>query len=305
MVNSFITAVSLSFLAGALIPLPAVAAPKKNVAQPAKPVIAEPAKQGEVQGFTDPTTGMEFVLIKGGCFQMGDAFGDGERNEKPVHEVCVSDFAMGKYEVTNAQFRLFRPSHSSGNYEGRDLNGDNQPVANVSYLEDAVAYAQWLSGKSGKNYRLPTEAEWEYAARGGTATRNYWGSSISNPCNYANAHDMSSKRAFKITLKKQTCDDGYAVSAPVGSFRPNAYGLYDMMGNVWEWASDWYDETYYGKSPRDNPQGPSSGWARVIRGGSWSNAPWDIRASKRNYLQPGHRFYIQGFRLVAPVPQAK
>lgn len=308
MVNRLTTAVLLSLVSGVFIPLAAGAAShkaQKDLPPPAAPVAAAPEKSNAVPGFTDPTTGMEFVLIKGGCFKMGDTFGDGEFDEKPVHEVCVNDFYLGKYEVTNAQYRLFTPGYSSGDYEGNDLNGANQPVVNVNYREEAAGFARWLSGKSGRTYRLPTEAEWEYAARGGSAGRNYWGGAggMGNPCAHANVHDMSSKRPFPaFTPDNHKCNDGFKVAAPVGSFKPNPYGLYDMIGNVWEWVSDWYEKDYYAKSPRDNPQGPAKGWERAIRGGSWFNTPAHARAAKRSHIDQGYRLYNLGFRLAAPVP---
>lgn len=252
-------------------------------------------------GFTDPTTGMEFVIVKGGCFKMGDNSRFSESDEKPVHEVCVSDFAIGKYEVTNAQFRRFMPAHSSGNYRGLDLNGDNQPVVNVSYQDEVLGFINWLRQESHTKYRLPTEAEWEYAARAGTTGRNYWGNTLGNPCAHANVHDMTSKRTFRnIPLDNITCNDGYTVSAPVGSFKANAFGLYDMMGNVWEWTSDWYGP--YGKEKQQDPLGPKTGWARVTRGGSWYDSTRHVRAAKRSYIEPGFRVYNLGFRLVAPLP---
>ena len=226
----------------------------------------------------DTVTGMELIFVKGGCYQMGDTFGDGENDEKPMHEVCVDDFYIGKYEVTNEQFRKFRSNHNSGDFIGFSLNDDNQPVVNVSY-EDAIAYTDWLSGKlapagskqgTGKKYRLPTEAEWEYAARGGTRNRNYWGDNKDDACKYANVHDRTSKSKFSnFTWENHNCDDGYAVTSSVGRFQPNAFGLYDMMGNVWEWCQDWYDDSYYKNSLKNNPKGASSGQYRVLRGGSW------------------------------------
>lgn len=306
MMNRFVTGLTLSLLMGTLMALPASAASKKTkkkAEQPAVQEVVEPEKQKPQEplpGFTDSTTGMEFVIIKGGCFKMGDSYGDGESDEKPVHEVCVSDFAMGKYEVTNAQYRKFNPDYSSGNYKGNDLNGDNQPVVNVNYKDEALEFAKWLSEKSGRKYRLPTEAEWEYAARGGSGKRNYWGSGLGNPCAYANIHDITSKRAFpELTVNNHTCNDGYKVTAPVGSFKPNSYGLYDTMGNVWEWTSDWYGS--YSSTKQQDPKGPSSGWAKVIRGGSWFNTPQNARSAKRSYVDPGFRLNNLGFRLMAPV----
>ncbi|MBI3815419.1 MAG: SUMF1/EgtB/PvdO family nonheme iron enzyme, partial [Nitrospinae bacterium] len=166
---------------------------------------------GVIASDRDTVTGMEIIFIRGGCFQMGDTYGDGESDEKPIHEVCVDDFYIGKYEVTNEQFRKFRPDHNSGDYEGFSLNDDNQPVVKVSY-EDAISYARWLSEKTGKKYRLPTEAEWEYAARGGMRNRNYWGDNKDDACKYANVHDRTSKSKFSDwTWENHNCDDGYAV----------------------------------------------------------------------------------------------
>ncbi len=248
----------------------------------------------------DTVTGMELIFVKGGCYQMGDTFGDGGGDEKPMHEVCVDDFYMGKYEVTNEQFRKFRPDHNSNDYSGFSLNNDNQPVVYVSY-EDAVAYAEWLSQKTGKKYRLPTEAEWEYAARGGTRSRNYWGDNKDDACKYANVHDRTSKSAFKDwTWENHNCDDGYKVTAPVGRFQPNAFGLYDMMGNVWEWVADWYDENYYRNSPKNNPKGASSGQYRVLRGGSWFYRPMNLRTAGRIRFVPTIRDFSVGFRLASP-----
>lgn len=252
-------------------------------------------------GGADPTTGMEFVAVPGGCFQMGDSTGDGQADEKPVHQVCVSGFSIGKYEVTNAQYRRFKPSHNSGDYNGKSLNGDNQPVVNVSW-NDAVEYAQWLSRQSGKAYRLPIEAEWEYAARGGSSARNYWGNRKDDACGHANVADQWAKFIWSDGAI-HNCDDGHAVTAPVGRYRPNAFGLYDMMGNVWEWCSDWYDENYYGVSPKDNPQGPSSGSSRVNRGGSWYSEPWYVRSADRVRFGPSVRGNDLGFRLVLPSVQ--
>jgi len=229
---------------------------------------------------------------------MGDTFGDGQGDEKPVHEVCVDDFYMGKYEVTNAQYRKFKSGHDSKSYEGYSLNGDNQPVVEVSW-NDAKEYADWLSSKTGQRYRLPTEAEWEYAARAGSSSRNYWGSSKEDACRYANVHDRTSKSAFSsFTWENHNCDDGYKVTAPVGSFQPNSFGLYDMMGNAWEWTNDWYGKDYYSGSPRNNPAGPSSGADRVLRGGSWFGRPDYVRASLRIGDSPDYRGYGIGFRLL-------
>ncbi len=246
--------------------------------------------------YTDPTTGVEFLSIKGGCYQMGDSVGDGDPNERPVHEVCVSAFSIGKTEITNAQYQKFKPQHNSGKSQDLSLNDADQPVVNVSW-EDAVAFAEWLSQKSGANYRLPTEAEWEYAARAGSSASRFWGNNPDEACKYANVADMTAKKKWdKWTTF--TCNDGYAVSAPVGSFLPNGYGLNDVLGNVWEWCEDVYNSEAYTKLPKDNPVYNGSGEYRVMRGGGWSNGPLGIRSSHRVGLSPNFGHHALGFRLV-------
>ena len=188
---------------------------------------------------------MEFVWIPKGCFQMGSpASESGRGGDEHQHQVCVEGYWLGKYEVTNTQYRQFKPSHDSGNYKGNSLNGDTQPVVNVSW-NDAVAYAEWLSSKTGKTFKLPTEAEWEYAARAGTKTARYWGDDDANalpPRQHRRPHGKVA--SFKVsTFAYDGCDDGYKVSAPVGRFAPNAYGLHDMLGNVWEWTASPYDQS--------------------------------------------------------------
>lgn len=190
--------------------------------------------------YIDPTTGMEFVHVKGGCYQMGSPVSEKNRDgDEKQHEVCVDGFYMGKYEVTNKEYRRYRSSHDSKEYKSKSLNKEIQPAVYISW-EDAQDYATWLSGKTGKEIRLPTEAEWEYAARGGTESVRYWGDSADSACTYANVNDKTSKQVNAFSWDNFSCDDGYAVTSPAGSFRPNRYGLYDMLGNVWEWCSDQY-----------------------------------------------------------------
>ncbi len=246
--------------------------------------------------YKEPLTGMEFVFVLGGCYQMGDSVGDGDPNERPVHEVCVSDFSIGIFEITNIQFRQFMPQHNSGTSEGSNLNEDNQPVVNVSW-EDAVAFAKWLSEKSGQTFRLPTEAEWEYAARAGSNQSRFWGNDPNEACKYANVADITAKKQW-AKWTTFTCDDGFAVSAPVGSFTPNKYGLYDVLGNAWEWCEDVYNSEAYTKLPKDNPVYGGSGEYRVMRGGGWSNGPLGIRSSHRVGLSPDFGHQSLGFRLV-------
>ncbi|MBI3574759.1 MAG: formylglycine-generating enzyme family protein [Gammaproteobacteria bacterium] len=224
--------------------------PKRNLA------VAKPATVAD-KVWKEPTTGMEFVWIPKGCFQMGSPSRRG--GDEPQHQVCIEGYWLAKHEVTNAQYRMFKPSHDSGTYRGDSLNGDTQPVVEVLW-NDAVAFAEWLSSKTGKTFKLPTEAEWEYAARAGTQTAHYWGDDDdANFCRHANIADRTSKVAFSggdlggggldfiwAYLAYDGCDDGYKVTAPVGRFVPNAFGLYDMLGNVREWTASLYDQAYAG-----------------------------------------------------------
>jgi len=246
--------------------------------------------------YVDPSTGIEFISVQGGCYQMGDSVGDGDPNERPVHQVCVTDFAIGKTEVTNAQYKKFRPEHNSGTSQKMALDGENQPVVNVSW-EDATAFIKWLAHKSGQTYRLPTEAEWEYAARAGSIQSRYWGNNPNEACKYANVADITAKKTWN-KWTSFACDDGYAVAAPVGSFMSNGYGLYDMLGNVWEWCDDVYNSEAYTKLPKDNPDYGGAGEYRVMRGGGWSNGPLGIRSSHRVGLSPDFGHHALGFRVV-------
>ncbi|CAK8711227.1 hypothetical protein KKHLCK_00220 [Candidatus Electrothrix laxa] len=285
------------------------------VVTPPAPVQSKPVQP---KTWTEPITGMEFVRVEGGCFQMGQMekekkqliaeVGQGDydsyfEDELPRHKVCVDDFWMAKYEVTNRQFRLFRPEHDSGEYKGKSLNGEKQPVVEVS-REDARDYAVWLARQSGKKIRLPTEAEWEYAARAGTDTARFWGDAADDACRYANVADQTAKKSWP-DWTIHNCDDGYAVSASIGSFWANAFGLHDMLGNVWEWCADWYGEDYYASSSKDNPTGPSSGSYRVIRGGSWYDDPGCVRSANRSRSTPDRRGNGLGFRLALPVQQGR
>jgi formylglycine-generating enzyme len=261
------------------------------------------------------------LLIRGGTFQMGSD--DGGSDEKPVHSVTVSDFYLGKYEVTVAEFRAFveatghktdaEKEDGSYTWDGAtwekksginwrlDTEGktaiDNHPVIHVSW-NDATAYCQWMSKKTGQTFRLPTEAEWEYAAGNGSRHTKYsWGNGDPSGKKGGNVRDETSQQLFSWGSIFEGYTDGYARTAPVGLYDPNDFGLYDMTGNVWEWCSDWYSSDYYNNSPSNNPMGPSSGSYRVIRGGSWYNYPQGCRVAFRNYVAPGARSYIFGFRL--------
>lgn len=285
------------------------------------------------KAYADPTTGMEFVYIPGGCFKMGqteeetaqlikdegkDLYDKRYSRELPQHEVCVDSFYMGKFEVTLGEWQKFikatnyrtdaeKNTERKGcglatswqNYrEGLYWNdvgfsqSDRHPVGCISY-NDAIEFIVWLGRQNKTNYRLPTEAEWEYAARAGTTDAAYGMNVSDNICKYANFSDRS-RDLSKLSL----CNDGYVESAPVGSFQPNKFGLYDMLGNVYEWTSDWFEKGYYGKSPKDNPSGAPPGNTRIFRGGGWSRK--HVRFAMRNDLQPWFRITESGFRLVHP-----
>ncbi|MCP3897296.1 SUMF1/EgtB/PvdO family nonheme iron enzyme, partial [Moraxella sp.] len=179
----------------------------------------------------DGRLGPEMVRIPAGRFRMGDIQGGGDGDEKPVHRVSVSEFAMGRYEVTFAEYDKFAQATGRKKPDDEGWGRGNRPVINVSW-DDAVAYAKWLSQQTGKQYRLPTEAEWEYAARAGTETQYWWGNEIGQ--NRAVCDACGSRWDNKQT-------------APVGSFAANPFSLYDTVGNVWEWTCSEYEDKYSGK----------------------------------------------------------
>ena len=222
---------------------------------------------------------IEMVFVKGGCYQMGDTFGDGLPNEKPVHEVCVKDFYIGKCVVTQGQWQAVMGNNPS---YFKDC-GYNCPVEMVSW-DDAQEFIRRLKEMTGKKYRLPYEAEWEYAARSGGKKQQWAGtSSLDELKDYAWYSDNSGKRTH-----------------PVGQKKPNGWGLYDMSGNIWELVRDYYDEKYYGKSPKDDPPGRLSGAGKVVRGGSFNVLPSGVRASGHIWSAPSFRYFNNGFRVALP-----
>ncbi len=186
---------------------------------------AEP-QQGDIK--VDDVTGMELVYVPGGCFQMGSPENEeGRYDDEKLHEVCVDGFWMGKNEVTQGQWKKVMGSNPA-----KFQKGDEYPVEQISW-DDAQDFINKLNGKAGRKYRLPTEAEWEYAARAGTSTARFWGDSPDAACKYANVADKTAKKKnFDWTI--HNCNDGYAETAPFGSFQPNSFGLHYMLGNVWE-----------------------------------------------------------------------
>jgi formylglycine-generating enzyme required for sulfatase activity len=228
---------------------------------------------------------LEMVYIPGGTFLMGSPENEeGHRNnESPQHQVTIAPFYMGKFPITQAQWEAVMGTNPSHFTEAK------RPVEMVSW-EETIKFCDQLSLKTGHVYCLPSEAEWEYACRAGTTTPFYFGETITT--DLAN-YDGEEPRALrsKGIFRKETTD--------VGSFPPNAFGLYDMHGNVWEWCQDWHNSKYYANSPSENPRGPEKGTERVVRGGSWEDDARFCRAASRRYAGgPGARFYDLGFRLV-------
>ena len=226
----------------------------------------------------------KMVLIPAGSFGMGDHLDD-TKNALPVHTVELDAFYMDVNEVTVGQFKKFvqesRYSYDRWNDVIIFSPTDEHPMSYINWY-DATAYAKWV-GK-----RLPTEAEWEYAARGGLRGKRYpWGNDITHED--ANYVDIEGK-------------DKWQYCAPTGSFNPNRYGLYDMAGNVWEWCADWYEEGYYTSSPLKDPPGPSIGRIRVLRGGAWYYAADALRVTYRIGRYPTAANFGYGFRCVAEVP---
>jgi formylglycine-generating enzyme required for sulfatase activity len=271
----------------------------------------------------DGSLGPEMVWIPAGRFRMGDIQGSGSSDEKPVHLVNVKQFAMGKYEVTVGEFQRFvnatgykTDAEKGGGcymYDGNNWKAvkhvnwrnpnfsqnDNHPVVCVSW-NDATAYVKWLSQQTGKPYRLPTEAEWEYATRAGTKTSRYWGNDPNHACRYANVHDKTSKKENGFRWTHHNCTDGYANTAPVGSFKSNAFGLFDMLGNAWEWMADLWHENY-NSAPTDGSVWRKGGDSslRVVRSGAWNTSPRYVRVSYRVGWWQVYRYsynYV-GFRL--------
>jgi formylglycine-generating enzyme required for sulfatase activity len=247
------------------------------------------------------------------------------KDEHPQHRVRITKpFYLGAYHVMRGQFRQFvkdtgyktdaEKGANSGaygwnpdkkkfefnkKYSWRNTGfeqTDEHPVVNVSW-NDAVAFCKWLSRKEGKTYRLPTEAEWEYACRAGTTTRYYSGDDPETLARAGNVADATAKVKFPDWKETIEASDGYVFTSPVGSFQPNAFGLYDMHGNAWQWCMDWYGKKYYAKSPADDPIGPDSGDSRVVRGGSWNSRPNFARSSIRAGNSPDNRNFDAGFRV--------
>lgn len=273
------------------------------------------------------------VTVPGGSFSMGSspsgissAVSEGAKaeniqDETPQHDVSVKQFAMSVTEVTRDQFDSFMRAtghqaggpcwiYSKAEYKLVESNandwrepgfsqGGNHPVVCVNW-NDAKAYVNWLSQKTGKNYRLPTEAEWEYAARAGTATPRYWGWDNSSTCRNANVTDQTRESAHNLVIGPTSifqCTDGYVYTAPVAQFQANAFGLNDMLGNVSEWTEDCYNTSYNGAPTNGSAWLTGDCSLRVSRGGSWDTYPWGVRSAFRVRDPAAVRDFNLGFRV--------
>jgi len=221
----------------------------------------------------------EFIFVQGGTFQMGsDREYYDKKYDEPVHTVFVSDFYLSKNEVTFEQYDAFCEASGREKPFNSNWGRSNRPVIHVSW-GDAVAFCVWLCQQTGKTVRLPTEAEWEFAAQGGNNSQGFElsGGNEKNDVSW-NGHNSGDQ------------------THPVGQKQSNELGLYDMSGNVWEWCNDWYGENYYRHSPENNPTGPSSGKYRILRGGSWSFYDFSLRSAFRSWSPPDLRGGHVGFR---------
>ena len=281
------------------------------------------------------------AVIEAGSFRMGsendEALRASDGREGPVRQISITQrFALARHEVTVGEFKRFvadtgylstaeqpgaeagcmgwqtstarfaRQASASWRKTGFEQD-DQHPVVCVSW-HDAQAFVRWLSQRSGHTYRLPSEAEWEYAARAGTATGQAWpneGGAASQACNYGNFADQTVGPADYRWSDKHACSDGYFFTAPVGHYLPNAFGLHDMLGNVWEWVQDCYDKAAYANAavPTDGsayevPDCP----ARGVRGGSWFSGPARSRFAYRGGYGPDSRFDLYGFRVARSLP---
>ncbi len=239
--------------------------------------------------FVSEAIDQPFVLIPSGSFMMGSTSPGAAANEQPTSKVNLTRFYISRYPITNEQYELFDPSHRSKRLVKADKR---HPVVYVSSLE-AIKFCQWLSSHERKRYRIPTEAEWEYAARG-TDGRTYpWGETTARG-DLANFADANTSFAWS----DRAVNDGFAETSPVGSFPRGAspFGVEDMAGNVWEWCSDFYDA--YKTGERSNPPGPRAGSQRILRGGSWKSRFNSLRASARSFNAPNFAANDVGFRVV-------
>lgn len=263
---------------------------------PAPVTQAAPSPKLLKGGFRDCPACPEMVRIVGGTFEMGDIAGSGEADELPLRKVTLGSFAAGRFEVT---FDEWDACVAGGGCSGKPADGGwgrgRHPVINVSW-NDAQRYVRWLSNETGKAYRLPSEAEFEFLNRAGSRAAFSWGDDGGAACGYANVADQQAKKR-KPEWNTFPCDDGNAVTSTVGSYRSNGLGLFDVAGNVWEWTQDCY-QSYREASNDGKAHNPPNCPRRVIRGGSWSDATRNLRVADRTASAPTATLNIVGFRVV-------
>lgn len=250
------------------------AQPQPQPTQPSTTTTSSP-----VETFTANGVSFKMIRVEGGTFQMGST--SGGSNEKPVHQVTLSSFSIGATEVTQELWEAVMGSNPSR------FKGGKRPVERVSW-NDCQTFITKLNQLTGKTFRLPTEAEWEYAARGGNKSKGY---------TYSGSNTIDN-----VAWYRENCYDKGESSPDYGTHdvakkTPNELGIYDMTGNVWEWCQDWYGSDYYSSSPSNNPTGPSSGSYRVYRGGSWGHFATYCRVSYRNFIYPTSTDFLLGLRL--------
>jgi sulfatase modifying factor 1 len=261
----------------------------------ANPVVQASPGEGKVEAehgrhvnFEDLPVG-EMLFVPSGEFTMGSDAIEAAPNERPQFRVTLNHFYLSRHLITNAAYEQFQPSHLRKRIPGA---GDRHPVVHVSSLE-AIKFCQWLSARTRKRYRLPTEAEWEYAARGTDGRKYPWG-------NYEGRADLANfaDRNTDFAWSDRDIDDGYPVTSPVGAFPlgASAFGMEDMAGNVWEWCLDYYEP--YRPAPKANPRGPTMGNRRVYRGGSWKSRFNSLRTTARGSNVPTFSCNDLGFRVV-------
>ena len=266
----------------------------------------------------------EMQRVPAGTFVMGTPGAPSRADTRAESQATVvrltRPFAMGRMEVTRREFRAFLTDsayeqkgdcviwddeqsrfsidHPAESVEAPDADvSDDQPATCISW-HDARAYAQWLAKKTGKPYRLPSEAEWEYAARAGSVAEWPWGEQASDGCDFANVYDLTGREHYPLGWDPVRCRDGYAGLAPVGALRPNAFGLYDLIGNVAEWVDDCYTDSYVGR-PKDGRSWFWNGGCRrhVVRGGSWASPPSLARSAYRLPTDSTFRAQTLGLRV--------
>lgn len=294
--------------------------------------VSAPAVGAKLPHIRDCPECPEMVVVPPGKFMMGTPDINGLLDEKPYHEVAIGySFAVGTYEVTFEEWDACVTAGGCRGYRPDDegWGRGTRPVINISW-DDAQSYVAWLSARTGKKYRLLSEAEWEYVARAGTETRYFFGNDVSLLCQYANGLDASveGKAIGALSGKNDACSDGYGmITAPVGSYRPNPWGLYDILGNVSEWVEDRYIPTYDGEGYRGAPA-DGAAWLRaqppcgryfragmwrednkcamrVTRGGDWSSTPAGLTAySRLGYFQIDRLTFI-GLRVARDVVQSE